>query len=451
MKVETRELPDGEVEFSFEVEDARVERAMDVAFRHLAGHVNIAGFRRGKAPRSLVERALGREALLEEALNHLLPEVFEEALRESHVRALTEPQFDVEGFNPLKAKATIVVPPAVVLGDYRSIEREPTLVTVTPEEVDAFLEQMRESHAEWVPVERAAEMGDRVAIDVKGVAETRTIVEQEDVEYLLRAESPSPVPGFAEQLAGVAAGESRSFTLTIPATDDDHELAGKDVVFEVTAKDVKAKELPEVDDYFASTLGEFSGLDELKQQVEEQLREQAEVAGRREHEAGVIEEAVKGATLVIPDKLITQQAQRARDRLARELDSSRISIEQYLRITQTPGEEFDSQLRVEAERNLRRGFVLQAIAAEEALEIADDEIDNSIRTTLAADNAKDRDVSRALRQPEIRDRVRSALLEQHAAQWLVDRTLGSEPAMESEVDPALTPREEPGTGTEGEP
>src|SRR5947199_846025 len=146
MKVETRELPDSEFEFSFEVEDARVERAMDAAYRRVASQVNIAGFRRGKAPRALVERVIGHESLLEEALNVLLPEVYEEAVREANVEALTEPVFDVESITPLKAKATVVVPPPVELGDYRSIRRERPEVAVSDEEIDGVLQSLRERH-----------------------------------------------------------------------------------------------------------------------------------------------------------------------------------------------------------------------------------------------------------------------------------------------------------------
>jgi trigger factor len=357
-------------------------------------------------------------------------------LRENPVRALTEPHFDVESFSPLRAKATVVVQPAVQLGDYRSITREATPVTVADEEVDNVLEQLREGHAEWVPVERPAEMGDRVAIDVRGVAEGRSIVSQDDVEYLLRAESAAPVPGFAEQLVGIAAGEARSFTLTVPAEADDEELAGKDVVFDVTANDVKAKELPELDDYFASTVGSFADLAELRQRIEEQLREQAEFAARRELETAVIDEAVNGATVAIPEKLLEQQAQRARERLARDLDTRGLSIEQYLQITRTSDQELETQLRADAERSLRRSFVLQAIAAEEGIEVDEADVDTGIREALTADGGNARDIGRALRQPEIRDRVRSALLEQQTAKWLIERALGPAPEASADEDEA---------------
>src|SRR5438128_3193971 len=205
MKVETEQLPHGEVALSFEVEDIRVERAMDAAYRRLANRVDIAGFRRGKAPRPLVERVVGRESLVDEALNHLLPEVYEEALRETHVDAVTEPEFDVESLTPLRAKATVVVRPTVELGDYRSIVRDIPEPTVNEEEVNAVLEQLRERHAEWVPADRPAGAGDRVAMDVTGTTDDETVISQDDVEYVIDLENSAPLPGFAAKLVGISA------------------------------------------------------------------------------------------------------------------------------------------------------------------------------------------------------------------------------------------------------
>ncbi len=179
MKVQTEDLPDSEVALSFEVEDDRVERAMDAAYRRMAGRVNIAGFRRGKAPRQLVERVVGRESLMEEALNHLLPEVFEEALRETSLEALTEPEFDVESLTPLRAKARVVVPPPVELGDYRAIHRDVTDVAIGEDEIDRVLQDLRERYAEWAPVERPAQVGDRVTIDVVGNEGEESVINQE--------------------------------------------------------------------------------------------------------------------------------------------------------------------------------------------------------------------------------------------------------------------------------
>ena len=449
MKVETQELPDSQVALSMEIEDERLERAMDAAYRRVAGRVNIAGFRRGKAPRSLVERVVGRESLLEEALEHLLPEAYEEALQIAQVHALTDPEFDVESMTPLKAKATVVVPPPVQLGDYESIRHTPTGSEIEATEVDAVLDQLRDSHAEWVPVERAVAQGDRVAIDVVGTANEKEFLRQDDVEYLLEEDNPMPVPGFAAQLVGMSAGDSKAFELDVPA-DAESSFAGQKTEFQVTTKDVKAKELPELDDYFATTVGTYKDLEELRNQVTEQLRERAELSSRLQHEAEVLKEAVDASTVSIPEKLVNHHATRMRERLARELDSRGLTIEQYQRIRRTSDDDLAAEFRSDAERSLKRSLVLQAIAEQQGLVVSDDQVDASIRETFSADGGDNRANERALRQPEIRERVRTSLIEEQAAKWLVEHatTAGeTETSGQSEIPsetetPAETPAPE---------
>ena len=430
MNVETEELADSQVALSFEIDDARVERAIDAACRRMAGRVNIAGFRRGKAPRALVERVVGRESLMEEALSELLPEGYAEALRTSEVRALTEPEFDVQSLKPLRARATVVVRPPVRLGDYRAIRRAPPSVTVAPSEVDAFLEQLRDSHAEWVPVERPPQIGDRVALDVSGTVEGRRVIRWEDEEYVLRAESTIPATGFAERVVGLGDSVTGSFDLEAPA-DSGGVFAGKTISFEVTIKDVKASELPALDDYFAATVGPYADLAELRLKVTEQLAERAEATARASLEEEVLQEATDSAIVDVPDKLVDQRTHRMREGLQRELDSRGLPIEQYLRIRRTSDSELESDFRSEAERSLRRGFVLQALAEEEGLTVAEDEVDASIHEAFPEDGGGSRPASRAMPQDEIRERVRSGLLEHRAARWLVEHATEGSGASES--------------------
>ena len=441
MNVETEELADSQVALSFEVDDARVERALDAAYRRAAGRVNIAGFRRGKAPRPLVERVVGRESLMEEALAELLPEGYAEALRTTEVRALTEPEFDVQSLKPLRARATVVVRPPVRLGDYRAIRRTPPDVTIAPSEVDEVVEHLRESHAEWVPVERPPQLGDRVALDVSGAVEGRRVIRWEDQEYELRAESTIPAPGFADQLVGLGTGETRSFDLEA-AADAGGDFAEKTISFTVTIKDVKARELPELDDYFAATVGAYADLAELRLKVTEQLQERAEVTARVSLEEEVLKEAADGAIVAVPDKLVDQRTHRLRDGLQRELDSRGLTIEQYLRIRRLNDAELESEFRPEAERSLRRSFVLQAIAEEEGLTVADDEVDASIREAFPDAGSGSPPANRALHQDEIRERVRSGLLEQRAARWLVEHATEGPGAPASAVAAPEQPEEQ---------
>jgi trigger factor len=450
MKVETQELPDSEVQLSFEIDDARLERAMDAAYRRLAGRVNISGFRRGKAPRQLVERVLGREALLEEALNHLLPEVYEEARQEANVRALTDPEFSVESLTPLKAKATVVVPPRVDLGDYQSIKHEAPETTVPAEEVDGVLDQLREAHAQWVPVERAAAFGDRLTIDVEGRAENARVFNQEDVDYVLEEGSPNPMPGFAEALVGIEIDETREFELTEELPEDLPEPpegaeppTPRKMTFKVTAKDVKEKELPTLDDDFATGLGAYNDLEDLRFRVEKQLRDRAESTARMDAQQKILDEAVTSATVELPHKLIHHEMHRLQDRLARQLDSGGFSIEQYLRARHTSAEDFEAELHEDAERSLKRSLVLQEIATRESIEISDDDVDLGIREAFARENASEKVIAAALRREELRERVRTALLEERAAKWLVDHAMPEVEAAATENNAADAPASPP--------
>lgn len=433
MKVETQELPDSEVALTLEVDDARLERAMDAAYRRAANRVKIAGFRPGKAPRSLVERVVGHEVLLEDALNALLPEVYQEAVRDTDLRVLTEPEFDVESVSPLRAKATVVVQPPVELGDYRAIRRELPAVDISEEEMNDVLQSLRERHAEWVPVDRGAELGDRVTIDVLGTAGGETALDREDVDYVLDADMKFPVPGFAEALVGIGGGEARSFELSVPA-DAEGQLAGKTVSFRVTAKDVKSKELPEIDDYFAATVGSFKDLAELRARVGEDLRAREERSAKEKHEQEVVAQAIESSRLSIPEKIIDREVERLRDRLARDLDRRGLTIEQYQRITRSTDATLTQELREQAERGLRRGFVLRAIAEEEGISAPEDEVDESIRSALRSDGSDERSVARALLQAEVRERVRLALAEERAAKWLVEQATASTRPEASDAD-----------------
>ncbi len=439
MKVETQDLPDSQVELSFEIEDSRVERAMDAAYKRLAGKVNISGFRRGKAPRVLVERVLGREALMEEALNHLLPEVFDEAITENNVRALTEPEFSVESLSPLKAKATVVVPPPVELGDYRAIHHAIPEAEVKPEQIDAVLDQLREAHAQWVPVERPAAIGDRLTMDVEGRAENERAFSQENVDFVLEAGSPNPMPGFSEALVGIQAGETREFELAEALPEGElpegaEPPAPRTMTFRVTVQDIKEKELPELDDEFAESLGAYENLADLRSRIERQLRERAENTARAEAQQQVLDEAIALANVTLPARLVEHQKHRLRDRLVRQLDSGGFSIEQYLRARHTTLEEFEAELTADAERSLKRSLVLQEIAAREGISVIEEDVDAGIREAFAREEAQDRVVAQALKLAELRERVRTSLLEERATSWLMEHATNSAPTEAAPTD-----------------
>jgi len=432
MKVDTEQLPDGEVALSFEVDNARVERAMDAAYRRVANRVDIAGFRRGKAPRQLVERMVGRESLLEEALNQLLPEAYEEALKESNVDAVTEPEFDVESLEPLRAKATVVVRPSVSLGDYKAVSRDAPSPTISEEEIDTVLQGLRDRHAEWVPAERAAAEGDRVTMDVKGTVDDEAIIDQDDVEYVIDPETKAPLPGFAEQLVGLSSGDEKSFEISVDADSEDTRLAGMTVKFDVAIKDVKSKELPELDDFFAATVGTYKDLAELKTDVESQLRMRALVSARQALEQEVLNEVVAASTLELPDKLIEYQIDRQLHNMEHDLANIGLTLERYQQIRQLTDEDLRGEMKEGAERTLRQQYVLRAMADEEKLEVSDEEIDEAIRTALASEGRDQKAIARAVKSAEIRERARASLLERRAVQWLMEHAIKDQAPSPSE-------------------
>jgi trigger factor len=434
MKVDTEQLPDGEVALSFEVDDARVERAMDAAYRRVANRVDIAGFRRGKAPRQLVERMVGRESLLEEALNQLLPEVYEEAIKETNVDAVTEPEFDVESLEPLRAKATVVVRPMVTLGDYKAVSKDAPQPAISEEEIDTVLQGLRDRHAEWVPADRAAAEGDRVTMDVSGVVGDETIIDQDDVEYVIDPESKAPLPGFAEQLAGLSTGDEKSFDIEVDAESGDERLAGKTVTFKVAIKDVKAKELPELDDFFAATVGTYKDLAELKSDVEAQLRMRALISARQALEQEVLNEVVDASTLELPEKLIEYQIDRQLHNMEHDLANIGLDLERYKQIRQLSDEDLRGEMRESAQRTLRQQYTLRAIADQEELTVEDEQIDEAIRSALQSEGRDQKAIARAVKSPEIRERARASLLERRAVQWLMEQAI---------KEPAPDPSEEP--------
>src|SRR5947207_4406509 len=192
---------------------------MDDAFRRLAGRVDVPGFRRGKAPRSMVERMIGRDRIVEEALDLLLPQVVTEAMQQEKVEPFTRPRVESIEFEPLRLKAVVGLAPKVELGDYKADVRVPAeQASIDDPQIEAVIQRLRESYAQWAPVERAAQLGDRVGVDVRAEVEglERPLVDSKEAEYVIEADGPQPAPGFAEQIAGMQPGDDKAFTLTMP-------------------------------------------------------------------------------------------------------------------------------------------------------------------------------------------------------------------------------------------
>lgn len=442
MKVSAQEIEPRQVMLEVEVEDERVERALDQAYKRIAQRVRVPGFRPGRAPRPLVERMVGREAILEDAVEHLVPEVYRDVVADQQIKAAGQPSLEVTSTEPLQFKATVPLEPAVQLGDYRSIEVPLDPILADDASVDEVIDRLRQNHATWAPVERPARLGDRVGIDVSATRGERTVMDTRDAEFVLEPSGPEPAIGFSEQLVGLEAGQGREFTLggseasrsaegeEIPATEATN--------FTVMLHWVKEKQLPELDDEFARTVGEQETIEALRDEIRERIRQTKEQQAREKQREAIVTAAVEGARVEIPPQLVERQARQLLDSLAASLDRQGISVEQYVKFTGKDEDTFRAELMSEGEASLKRSLVLGAIARAEGLSASEDEVREEIR--FAAQGAKDsaRTARETFARPETRARIESILLSQKGLERLLELT-GAAPAQPAETAETAEP------------
>ena len=376
MKVSSTELPPRQVSLAIEVESERLDRAMDDAFRRLAGRVDVPGFRRGKAPRSMVERMIGRDRIVEEALDVLLPQVVTEAMEQEKVEPFTRPRVESIEFDPLRLKAVVGLAPKVELGDYKTdLHVDAETANVDESQVDAVIQRLRDSYAQWAPVDRAAQAGDRVGVDVRAEVEglERPLLDSKEAEYVVDSEGAQPAPGFAEQIVGMQPGEEKTFTLTMPDDARNTEVAGKPAEFHVTLHWVKERELPELDDEFAQQVGEYTDVAGLRSAVDSQLRTREEERVREQLEESAMNKLVEISTIEFPPQLVDHQAQHLIETFTNSVERQGLQLQQYLRMLGKERETFEQELREQAEGQVRRSLALDAFADAESIDADQDD------------------------------------------------------------------------------
>ena len=416
------------VELAAEDENPFVERS----YRRTVSRINIPGFRRGRAPRHIVESMVGRAALVQEALEFMVPETLDKVLQDEEVSAFGEPSIEVTDLEPVSFTAKIPLEPTVDLGDYRSIRVESEPVSVDEAEIDNVLERLQEEQAVWEPVERAAQYGDRLNIDVHGTMGEETVVEDEDVEYVPNEENVLPFPGFAPNLVGLSEDEESEFTITVPEDYPREQYAGQDIDFTVSVLSVKEKNLPELDDDFAKSVGQgFDDLASLRTNIQESLTAQAEAANRNELEQKSIE-ALCDAAVVNASSILYERELDAmvadRERMLRQQG---LDLPTYLRFVGKTNEEFLDEMRPTAERRLASGLVLRKLAEVEEIEITDDDVQSEAERLLGLSAGEDEEetanldsLREFLGSESTRDSIRSSLHSRRVMERLTDITQG---------------------------
>ena len=381
-----KELPGSRVSVGVEVPAADVERAVNRASRALAREMRMPGFRKGKAPPSLVIQRLGFAAVMEEAIREALPEWYERALFESAIVPVGDPAIKVvttpEGpGEALAFEFEIGVRPGAELGEYKGLEVGKAEPEAPDEVVEREIERIRESFARLEPVERAAAEGDSLLIDFEGMVDDKPFKGGTASDYLLELGSSQLIEGFEEQLAGVNAGESREVNVSFPTDYRAEELAGKDAVFKVEVKEVREKALPELDDDFASEASEFDTVDELRADIAKRLAEVVAERIEQDFRIAAVEAAAEQATVELPDELATARAAERWERVERQLAARGMSPDSDLQMQGKAREEVIEESKADAEAELKREAVLAAIAEAEGLEATEEEMVEALAHT----------------------------------------------------------------------
>jgi trigger factor len=409
------------------VEVPDVERALDAAYRRLVGRVNIPGFRRGKAPRAVFERFVGRSRLWQEALDPLVQEAFDAAVEESGIEPMTSPEVElaaIEDGQPLRFKATVTVRPEVELGDYRGIAlaREP--VEVGDDDVQRALEELRERRARWVPVEDApAERGMLVVIDVTGEVGGEPADPETGVGAVLG--SGQLRPALEEGIEGMRPGETREVAMSFPDDDADAKIAGKSGRFQVVLRECKRKELPALDDDFARDVSEAASLEELRSWLKNRLREAAEARAEQSLADRCVALVTDEARVDVPAVLVDQQVEAAVRELAAEMARAGSSLDAYLASQGKGLDDLRAELRPRAERRAKTRLVLEAVARREGLEPTSEEVRRRIERMAAQYGQKAEAFHKAMRRPDLQAEVRGDIRLEQAVSFLKERALAN--------------------------
>jgi len=379
MAVKSEQVEKNLVKLTFEISAEAFEEAVQKVYQKNVKKINVPGFRKGKAPRAMIEKYYSEAVFYEDALNMVLPGAYDAALAESGADAVARPEIDVEDIEkgkPVVVTALVTTRPEVKLGTYKGIEIEKIEHTVTDEDVDKALEAEQKKHVRINPVEgRSAQNGDVVTIDFEGFADGIAFPGGKGEGYELELGSGSFIPGFEEQLVGVEAGADTEVNVTFPEEYHAADLAGKPALFKVKVHEIKEKIYPELDDDFASEASEFETLAEMKADIRKKLEEKAENQTKTEMENAIIDKASEAAEIDIPAAMIEAQIDRMLNDFAQRLSYQGMNMEMYMKYTGATEETMRENFRPQAEKQVRVSLVIEAVAKAEGIDANEEEVE----------------------------------------------------------------------------
>ena len=428
MKVTKEKTENRQVFLTVEMEPAEMVEPLEASYRRLVQKANIPGFRKGKATRAIVERYLGKESLLEEALKQLVPQAYEAAIKEQAIEPFAQPDIEITQADPVIFKAVVPLLPAVELGDYHGIRLAQDPVATTEDNVKDVLEELRHQHATWEPVERPVDFNDLVVLNIDSEVEEKPFIKKLGAQYQVLRDSIAPAPGFAEQLVGMKKEEEKEFKLKFPEDYQRSEVAGKEASFKVKAVEVKEEKLPELNDGFAKLVSpDIVTLDALREKVAANLKLRAEEKSRMDFEERVVNAAIDQSKVDYPPVIVEMEINRILSERARQLQMSGRSLEEYLQSLKKTEAELREELRPMATRNVIGSLVVGKVAEAEKIEASDAEITAEIdgMTQSAAEDKKE-EFRKLLDTPRTRESIKQSLVTRKAVERLVDIAKSSE-------------------------
>ena len=384
MSLQVEKLEHNMAKLTIEVPAEDVEKALQAAYLKERKRISLPGFRKGKVPRQMIEKMYGPEVFYDEAANHMISEAYGKAYDECELEIVSQPKVEVtqlEKGKPFIFTAEVAVKPEVTLGEYKGLKVDKVSVEVTDEEVDAEIEKERERNARTVEVtDRAVQDKDEVTLDFEGFVDGEAFEGGKGEDYPLTIGSGAFIPGFEDQLIGAEIGKEMEVKVTFPEEYQAKELAGKEAVFKCTVKAIKAKELPELDDEFASDVSEEGEtMDEYKAEVRGKIKERKEREAKEKKENQTVEQAVANAEIDLPEPMVDLQARQMADDFARRIMQQGMSLEQYFQFTGLSEEKMMEELKPQAEKRIRTRLVLEAIVAAENIEVSDERLEEELK------------------------------------------------------------------------
>ncbi len=493
MKITTEDMPDRQIGLLIELEEAEIEDHKQRAYRRLVQRYVIPGFRRGKAPRVILERHIGAETLIQDDIEGLLERSVADAVEQQELEPIARPQVtDLESLDPITFRATISLRPEVELGDYESIRVDWEEPEVTDDQVEEVLNNLRRQGSPWEPVERAVQLGDLLTVDMRGYVDEdpedaaepedgsdedvdaeseptaeadsepesddsddsegepeapgrRTFVEETGISYMVQEGVTYPAPGVPEQLVGMSAEETKEFTISVPDDFTIRDLNGKDAHFTVTVREVKEQNLPDLDDEWAQGVegfgdDEFETVDALRERIRSDLTERTEAQARAEFEEDILEKFAETATVTYPPIVVDMEVDRILQDQDEQMRGMGMSLAAYAQSTGQGVEQLRDSVRPQAEQRVLRGLLITNLAESRDIEASDEEIDGDIAEVIGAqqDEAAQEQARQVFESEAARESVQRRIVARKTMDMLVEiargEREGSEDAAETEAE-----------------